>query len=80
LDLEKLFDLWILHYNKVVESDRRLLPLRPVYYLAPKSDTYGPIFISRNRCLKFRTPYTTGFSWFATFLPGIDLRVVSYSR
>jgi restriction system protein len=35
VDLEKLFDLWILHYEKVVESDKRLLPLRPVYYLAP---------------------------------------------
>jgi restriction system protein len=35
LDLEKLFDLWVQHYGKIAESDRRLLPLRPVYYLAP---------------------------------------------
>lgn len=35
LDLEKLFDLWGQHYEKVVESDKRLLPLKPVYYLAP---------------------------------------------
>ncbi len=35
LDLEKLFDLWVQHYYKVAESDKRLLPLRPVYYLAP---------------------------------------------
>lgn len=35
LGLEKLFDLWVQHYDKVAESDKRLLPLRPVYYLAP---------------------------------------------
>ncbi|MGH9792575.1 MAG: restriction endonuclease, partial [Candidatus Acidiferrales bacterium] len=35
LDLEKLFDLWVGHYDKIAEADRRLLPLRPVYYLAP---------------------------------------------
>jgi restriction system protein len=35
VDLEKLFDLWVLHYEKVAESDKRLLPLKSVYYLAP---------------------------------------------
>jgi len=35
LDLEKLFDLWVKHYDKVAEEDKKLLPLRPVYYLAP---------------------------------------------
>jgi restriction system protein len=35
VDLERLFDLWVQHYGKVAESDRRLLPLKPVYYLAP---------------------------------------------
>ena len=35
LDSEKLFDLWVQHYEKVVEAERRLLPLRPIYYLAP---------------------------------------------
>ncbi len=35
LDLEKLFDLWVQHYEKVAESDKLLLPLKPVYYLAP---------------------------------------------
>jgi len=35
LDLEKLFDLWVENYNKIEESDKRLLPLKPVYYLAP---------------------------------------------
>jgi restriction system protein len=35
LDLEKLFDLWVQHYPKIAEADKVLLPLRPVYYLAP---------------------------------------------
>jgi restriction system protein len=35
LDLEKLFDLWVQHYDKVAESERRLLLLKPIYYLAP---------------------------------------------
>ena len=35
LDLEKLFDLWIEYYEKVAEIEKPLLPLRPVYYLAP---------------------------------------------
>lgn len=35
VDLEKLVDLWIEHYDKVSELDKRLLPLRPVHYLAP---------------------------------------------
>lgn len=35
LDLKRLFDLWTEHYNQIPEAQRRLLPLRPVYYLAP---------------------------------------------
>jgi restriction system protein len=35
LDLEKLVDLWVENYDKIDDSDRRLLPLKPVYYLAP---------------------------------------------
>lgn len=35
IDLEKLVDLWIEHYDNVSESDKRLLPLKPIYYLAP---------------------------------------------
>jgi restriction system protein len=35
LDLESLVDLWVKHYDKIGESDKRLLPLKPVYYLAP---------------------------------------------
>jgi restriction system protein len=34
IDLERLFDLWVEHYQKVSESDRQLLSLKPVYYLA----------------------------------------------
>ncbi|MBI4701066.1 MAG: Mrr restriction system protein [Deltaproteobacteria bacterium] len=35
LDLTRLFDLWVEHYAKVPEEHRRLLPLRPVWFLAP---------------------------------------------
>ncbi len=35
LDLRKLVDLWIKNYSRIEESDKRLLPLEPVYYLAP---------------------------------------------
>lgn len=35
LGLEQLFDLWLEHYPKVDEADRQLLPLKPVYFLAP---------------------------------------------
>jgi restriction system protein len=35
VDLERLVELWIKNYEKVAEQDKRLLPLRPVYYLAP---------------------------------------------
>jgi restriction system protein len=34
LDLERLFDLWVEHYERVPEEKRRLLPLRPIYYLS----------------------------------------------
>lgn len=33
VDLRRLLDLWIEHYDKIPESNRRLLPLRPVYFL-----------------------------------------------
>src|SRR5271165_6529965 len=35
VDLEKLFDLWVLYYERIAEVDKRLLPLKSVYYLAP---------------------------------------------
>jgi restriction system protein len=34
LDLKRLFDLWTEYYEHVPEPQRRLLPLRPIYYLA----------------------------------------------
>jgi len=34
LNIEQLFDLWVQHYAKVAESDKQLLPLKPIYYLA----------------------------------------------
>ena len=35
LDLKRLFDLWVEHYNEIPDAQRRLLPLRAIYYLAP---------------------------------------------
>lgn len=35
VDLERLFDLWVEHYDRIPEEGKRLLPLKPVYYLAP---------------------------------------------
>jgi restriction system protein len=35
LDLRRLCDLWVEHYEEIPEVQRRLLPLRPVYFLAP---------------------------------------------
>jgi len=36
LDLERLIDLWIEHYEKLSEEDRSLLRLVPVHFLAPE--------------------------------------------
>jgi restriction system protein len=36
LDLSRLFDLWVEHYDKIPEVQRRLLPIRPVYFLIPE--------------------------------------------
>lgn len=38
IDLKRLFDLWVEHYDRIPDEQRRLLPLRPVYYLAPDDD------------------------------------------
>ena len=35
IDRVRLFDLWVEHYDKIPEAQRRLMPLKPVYYLAP---------------------------------------------
>src|SRR5580704_5555983 len=37
-DMEKVFDLWVEHYGRVSETHRRLLPLRPVWFLAPSRE------------------------------------------
>ncbi len=36
IDLKRLFDLWIEHYARIPEAQRRLLPLQPVYFLADR--------------------------------------------
>lgn len=35
LDLERVLALWVANYERVDETRRALLPLKPVYYLAP---------------------------------------------
>lgn len=35
IDLKRLFDLWVEHYDRIPEVQRRLLPIRPVYFLIP---------------------------------------------
>jgi len=35
LDLRRLFDLWVEHYDRIPEEHRRLLPLRAIHFLAP---------------------------------------------
>lgn len=35
LDLKRMFDLWVEHYHRIPEDTRRLLPLKPVHFLAP---------------------------------------------
>jgi restriction system protein len=37
IDLGRLLELWVLHYSALSEVDRQLLPLKPVYFLAPRS-------------------------------------------
>jgi restriction system protein len=34
IDLERFYDLWVEHYPKLPDEDRRRLPLKPVYFLA----------------------------------------------
>jgi restriction system protein len=36
IDLEKFFDLWVEHYEKLSEDARRRFPLKPIYLLAPE--------------------------------------------
>lgn len=35
LDLQRLVDLWVEHYEKLDEEGKRRLPLQPIYFLAP---------------------------------------------
>jgi restriction system protein len=37
VDLDKLFDLWVEHYDKLDDAARRKLPLQPIHFLAPES-------------------------------------------
>lgn len=36
VDLQRLFDLWVECYDRIPEVQRRLLPIRPVYFLMPQ--------------------------------------------
>jgi len=36
IDIEQFYDLWVEHYPKLSDEDRRLLPLRPIYFLDPE--------------------------------------------
>jgi restriction system protein len=35
IDLERFVELWVLHMHGLADSDRRRLPLKPVYFLDP---------------------------------------------
>ena len=35
VDLRRLIDLWVEHYQKIPEESPRLLPLKPVWFLTP---------------------------------------------
>jgi restriction system protein len=37
IGLEKLFDLWVVNYDKLLDEAQNRLPLRPIYLLAPKA-------------------------------------------
>lgn len=37
ISLDKLFDLWVEHYEKLTDQARRRLPLRPIRFLSPIS-------------------------------------------
>jgi restriction system protein len=36
IDLDRLFELWVEHYDRIPEIERQLLPLRPVHFLDPR--------------------------------------------
>lgn len=35
IDLERVFDLWVQHYDQLPDVDQQRLPIRPVYFLSP---------------------------------------------
>lgn len=35
-DAQKLFDLWVEHYDRLSDEARRRLPIKPIYFLAPE--------------------------------------------
>jgi len=35
IDMKKFFDHWVEHYDQISEEYRRLMPLKPVYFIAP---------------------------------------------
>lgn len=37
LDLDRMFDLWVEYYGRLDDSARKLLPLRPIQFLAPQT-------------------------------------------
>jgi len=36
VDLKSLFDLWVEHYDDILDEYRRLLSLKPIYFLVPE--------------------------------------------
>lgn len=36
IDLRRLFDLWVDHYDELDDVDRRRMPVRPIWFLAPE--------------------------------------------
>ena len=37
VNLQRLFELWVEHINRLDEDARDLLPLKPIYFLAPET-------------------------------------------
>lgn len=36
INLDKLFELWVAHYDRLTHEARQKLPLKPIYFLAPE--------------------------------------------
>jgi restriction system protein len=35
IDMKKFFDLWVEHYDRIPDEYQRLMPLKPIYFIAP---------------------------------------------